>query len=355
MTALGTAIALAVASAAAYAAASVLQERAAGPPDPGARSASPGTVPAVDPPGALDFLTRDGWWHSVWLNGAGAALHVAALGFGSLSVVQPLGVLTLVLALPLGAATGGRRASRRQWRGAATTVAGLTVFLLLTTPGAAAGKGLTVAQGAMVSAGAGASVLGLAVAARLVERLLARCLLAAAAAGFAFATASALTQTVTQQARHDGTSALLSPLALVVAAMAASGLLLSQFAYRNAGLGAPLATLTLANPIASTAIGVLIIGDRTAGGFWGALAAVLGAAVAMAGVVLLAEPRSPRDRGEATGGRGRDPSAGRSERTRARPGRCRSGAAGRSWCPGQRSSPATGRSSPAADRARRAP
>lgn len=350
MTALGTAIALAVASAAAYAAASVLQERAAGPPSPGTNP-----MPATGPPGALDFLTRAGWWHSVWLNGTGAALHVAALGFGSLSVVQPLGVLTLVLALPLGAATGGRRASGRQWRGAATTVAGLTVFLLLTTPGATSGRGLTVAQGVIVSASAGAAVLGLAVAARVVERPLARCLLAATAAGFAFATASALTQTVTQQARHGGVSALVSPLTLVLATMALSGLLLSQFAYRNSGLGAPLAALTLANPIASTAIGVLVVGDRTAGGLWGALAAVLGATVAIAGVVLLAEPRSPRDRGSATRRSEQVPNAGRSGRTRARPGRCRSGAAGRSWCPGQRSSPATGRSIPAADQARRAP
>lgn len=298
MTALGAAIALAVASAAAYAAASVLQERAAGPRRRGTNS-----TPTSDPPGALDFLTRPGWWHSVWLNGAGAALHVAALGFGSLSVVQPLGVLTLVLALPLGAATGGRRTSGRQWRGAAATVTGLTVFLLLTAPRAATGEGLTVDQGVAVSGCAGAAVLGLAVAARIVGHPLTRCLLAATAAGFAFATASALTQAVTQQTRQSGLTALVSPLALVLAAMALGGLLLSQFAYRNSGLGAPLATLTLANPIASTAIGVLVIGDRTAGGLWGALAAVLGAAVAMVGVVLLAEPRSQRDGNGAPGHR----------------------------------------------------
>ena len=44
--------------------------------------------------------------------------------------------------------------------------------------------------------------------------------------------------------------------ALLVAAFAAGGLLLSQTAYRD-GLGAPLAVVTLANPMAAAVIGLV--------------------------------------------------------------------------------------------------
>jgi hypothetical protein len=130
-------------------------------------------------------------------------------------------------------------------------------------------------------------------AARLSRPLVVRSLLNAAAAGVAFAVASALTQTVALRTSEDGPSALLSPIALVLAAMAVGGLLLSQMAYRNSGLGAPLATVTLANPIASAVIGMVLLGERFVGGTAGAMAALAAAAVASWGVVTLAQPEVP--------------------------------------------------------------
>ncbi|GAA2131154.1 hypothetical protein [Streptomyces synnematoformans] len=96
MNGLATALVLAVASAAAYAGAAVLQEQVAG----AGRERGAGVWAA---------LTRGSWWLSVALNAAGAALHVLALRYGPLTLIQPLGALTLVLALPL-QATLRRRA-----------------------------------------------------------------------------------------------------------------------------------------------------------------------------------------------------------------------------------------------------
>jgi len=280
MTALVMTVVLAVASAAAYATAAVLQERLAGPPADAGR----GYLASV--------LGRSRWWGSVALNAGGGALHVAALAYGPLSVVQPLGVLTLVLALPIGAAAAGRRASARQWAGAGATVAGLALLLALTVP-AAGQQELRAGEGWAVTAVATALVVGLALAARAFRSPLARSLLIATAAGLAFAVASALTQLVSRLAVQTDPAALASGLLVALAGMAAAGLLLSQVAYRGAGLGAPLATVTLANPIASAAIAVLVLGERTAGGAWGALAAIAGAGVAAWGVVLLAAPDRP--------------------------------------------------------------
>jgi hypothetical protein len=96
--------------------------------------------------------------------------------------------------------------------------------------------------------------------------------------------------------------------ALLVAAFATGGLLLSQTAYRG-GLGAPLAVVTLANPVAAAVIGLSLLGERLQGGPAGVLLALTGAGLAAWGVLLLTRaappgpvPERPGDSGH-TGGR----------------------------------------------------
>jgi hypothetical protein len=63
----------------------------------------------------LRLLRMPRWWLAVLATLAAAGLHVAALGLGPLSLIQPLGVLTLVFALPLGARLAGWVVSRGEW------------------------------------------------------------------------------------------------------------------------------------------------------------------------------------------------------------------------------------------------
>ncbi|MFK4068365.1 DMT family transporter [Streptomyces sp. NPDC029674] len=273
------AVALSLVSAAAYAAAAVAQERLASRVREGES-------------GVLRMLGNGTWWSSVGLNASAALLHVAALKYGPLTLVQPLGALTLVAAVPLGARLAGRRVTRLEWRGTGLTLIGLGT-LLLTASGPAPDDTLTVPEALVVSA-ATMAVIG------LLSRPGTRPgLRHATASGFASGVASALTQTVTV-AVTDRSGPLLSPqvvvVAVLVAAFAAGGLLLSQTAYRG-GLGAPLAVVTLANPVAASVIGVALLGERLQGGAGGILLAVAGAGVAAYGVLVLT--RSPR---VATGG-----------------------------------------------------
>lgn len=294
------AVALSLVSAVAYAAAAVAQERLA------AR-----TAPKA---GLLALLGSGAWWWAVGLNASGALLHVVALAYGPLTVVQPLGALTLVAAVPLGARRAGRQVSRAEWRGTALTLVGLTAILV-----AAAGADgepddtLTLAQ-----------ALGVAGVALALVALLSRPgarpgLRHAAASGITSGVASALTQTVTVAAAAHGRAGAegdadilplwqVSAVALVVAALASGGLLLSQTAYRG-GLGAPLAVLTLANPVAAAAIGVILLGERLQGGVSGVAAALAGALVAARGVVLLS--RSSAARLLEGAGLGSEPDTGR--------------------------------------------
>ena len=271
------AVVLSLFSAVAYASAAVAQERLA--------SRNPGS-------GLLRLLGSGAWWWSVGLNAAAALLHVAALKYGPLTVVQPLGALTLVAAVPLGARVAGRRVAAVEWRGTALTLVGLSAILVAAS-GPAPEDVLSVPE-ALAVAGVTATLIG--VLARPGARPGLR---HASASGFASGVASALTQTVTVAAT-DRTESLLGVqvigVALLVAAFATSGLLLSQTAYRG-GLGAPLAMVTLANPMAAAAIGLALLGERLQGGAAGVLLALAGAGLASWGVLLLtrATPHTSED------------------------------------------------------------
>ncbi|MFD7401563.1 hypothetical protein ACFV7R_02600 [Streptomyces sp. NPDC059866] len=267
MSATVVAVVLSLFSAVAYAAAAVAQERLA------ARSSGSGL---------LRLLGSGAWWLSVGLNASGALLHIVALTYGPLTVVQPLGALTLVAAVPMGARLAGRKVSATEWRGTAFTLFGLAA-LLVTASGPAPDDTLSVPE-ALAVAGTAAVLVG--ALARPGGRSGLR---HATASGVASGVGSALTQTVTVAATDDSgplLSAQVIGVAVLVAAFAVGGLLLSQIAYR-AGLGAPLAVVTLSNPVAAALIGLSLLGERLRGGPAGILAAATGAALAARGVVLL--------------------------------------------------------------------
>ncbi|MGI5459651.1 hypothetical protein ACQEWB_42055 [Streptomyces sp. CA-249302] len=273
MTATLVAVALSLVSAVAYAAAAVAQERLA------ARSADTGV---------LRLLGAGAWWASVGLNAGAALLHVVALKYGTLTVVQPLGALTLVAAVPMGARVAGRKVTATEWRGTALTLAGLAA-LLVTASGSSPDQVLTLTE-ALTVAGTTAALIG------LLSRPGAKPgLRHATASGFASGVASALTQTVTVAATDRSGPALSLQVVLVavlVAAFAVGGLLLSQTAYKG-GLGAPLAVVTLSNPLAAAAIGLTLLGQGLRGGAAGVLLALAGGAVASWGVVLLTRVTPP--------------------------------------------------------------
>ncbi|MEU9700624.1 DMT family transporter [Streptomyces sp. NPDC047981] len=263
---------LSLVSAVAYAAAAIVQERVA------ASAAGLTYAPLRNP----------AWWGAVLLNGLGAALHVAALAYGPLSVVQPLGALTIVFALPMAALFVGRKAGRTAWRGALMATVGLAGLLSLT--GGSDGQSLADAERWLLAAGTFGVVAVLFTAAHVVGRSVLRGIVLAAAAGVAFGIASVFTKTV---AEEWTTSAPLAqwPSLLVLSALAVTGLLLSQASYRGAGLAAPLATVTVVNPVVAATVGLTLFGESFRYGAAGTVAALICGAVAALGIVQLTMER----------------------------------------------------------------
>ncbi|MEU6405238.1 DMT family transporter [Streptomyces sp. NPDC046985] len=275
MSALTLSVLVSLVSAVAYAGGAIVQQRVAVSSSASARR--------------FATLRRPVWWAAIALNGAGALLHVVALACGPLSLVQPLGALTIVFALPMAALFAGRRAGAAAWRGAITASAGLAGLLALV--GASPAQSPGAAQRLGLAAVAGTAVAALAVAGRAAHRRPAvRSVLLATGSGVAFGVSSVFTKTVAVD-WTDGLTAADVPSFAVIAVLAAAGTALSQASYRGGGLAAPLATLTVLNPVVAAAIGVTLLGESFRHGSAGTVLALGCGAVATGGLVLLTTER----------------------------------------------------------------
>jgi drug/metabolite transporter (DMT)-like permease len=261
------AITLALASAVCYAVSAVIQHREASRPAAGGRAL------------LAELVRRRRWWGAVAASIAGALLHVAALGAGPLVLVQPLGVSTLVFALVIGARSTGADVSGRAALGAACVVVGLPMLLLVIP------RHAHVAFALIRYRWAAAAVFAVAVAAvaagrlyRLRPPVAAACYAVGAATCFGLASG-----TVRAVWLRHGTPAMV----LTGLTAAGIGIALAQYAYRDGGLGAPLATLTLVDPLSATALGVLVLGESLNLSPTRILLATIGGSATVLGVVLL--------------------------------------------------------------------
>ncbi|MET9908248.1 DMT family transporter [Streptomyces sp. NPDC006476] len=280
MSALALSVILSLVSAVAYAGGAIVQERVA--------VTSPGEQYAP--------LRRPGWWAAVALNGLGGLLHVAALAYGPLSLVQPLGALTIVLALPMAALFVGRKAGSTAWRGAIMATVGLAGLLSLV--GASDEQSLDTAQRVAVAAVTGGAVVALMIAGRAAHRHPAvRSMLLATASGIAFGMSSVFTKVVAVDWTGGVTLSDVPSLA-VIGVFATAGLLLSQASYRGAGLAAPLATLTVVNPVIAAAVGITMFGETFRYGSTGTALALSCGVVAAGGLILLTTERIARTAAE---------------------------------------------------------
>jgi hypothetical protein len=214
-------------------------------------------------------------------------LQAVALGYGGLTVVQPLMVselvfLVVILRVWFGAPLGWREAA-----GTVLTVAGLAGFLAVSD----AGGGTTIPSTSgwilVTTACCGAILICLACT-RFGSRPW-RSAFFGAAAAIAFALSASFTKTTTIlfAAGFWKLFEHWEPYGIVIAGIA--GLVLTQDAFHAGPITASQATLTIVDPIVSIVIGVGLFGDELRGGR-GALAFDAGALLVMcAGLFVLTQ------------------------------------------------------------------
>ncbi|MFI1758894.1 DMT family transporter [Streptomyces sp. NPDC020571] len=280
MSALALSVLLSLVSAVAYAGGAIVQEQ----------------VAASSPDAQYAPLRRPAWWAAVSLNGLGGLLHVVALALGPLSLVQPLGALTIVFALPMAALFVGRRAGATAWRGALMATVGLAG--LLSVVGASDAQSLDTAQRVGAALVTGGAVVALMIAGRAAHRHPAvRSILLATASGIAFGMSSVFTKTVAVDWTGGVTAGDLPSLA-VIGVLATAGMVLSQASYRGAGLAAPLATLTVVNPVVAAVVGITMFGETFRYGTAGTVLALGCGVVAAGGLIMLTTERIAREGAE---------------------------------------------------------
>jgi len=206
------------------------------------------------------------WAGGVLAVGLGSVLQVAALAFAPLALVQPLGVLSVLVA----ALVAGRGLDRGGALGAALCAGGLAAFLLLARPGPAGGDAAGVHGGVRdgVQGGVALAVvlaLGLVVALVVARRTAGevRAVALGAAAGTCYGVSAGLLALVVTRVRLDGLAAPLHPALYAAAVIGPAGFVLSQRAFAAARSAAPvLAAITTVDPLVAVAVGVGWLGER---------------------------------------------------------------------------------------------
>ena len=248
---LASIVLLSMVSAASYGLASVLQHQAAIREPPG-QSMRFGFL--------IRLAHRPRWLVGNLLDGFGYLFQFLALRRGSLVLVEPLLVLSLLFALPVAAWLDHQRVSVSGWASTGAVATGVALFLGIAHPGLghpdASGLAwifLTIA----VIAGCGVALVG----ARSAHRRQAAMLLAAGS-GIAFGYVAALTER-TGHLLNTGIVHTLTtwvPYALIAGAVVS--LLFAQSAFHAGALRLSLPTLIVAQPLVAVAIGIGVFGEH---------------------------------------------------------------------------------------------
>jgi drug/metabolite transporter (DMT)-like permease len=289
-------ITLAVIAAFCFAGAAVLQhravsERASEPSPPSAeRDRGTGTLSLR---GIREISRRPGWLLGLVLAAGGSTLHAIALVLAPLSVVQPVGVLAVPIAVVITAARTHRRPTPGMVVGVIVCVTAVVTFV-----GTAAGSAVsTPAPGrAMLLAGLVVGLVVLVLAGIGLGRTgWARCVTCAMAGAAAFGLVSALVRAASQ-AVTSGQIGILDPAVLtsiagVVAAILAGGWLIQQ-AFASGPPEVVVACLTVVDPIVAVLFGVALLGEgnATSPAHWAVLIAAALAATGGVGVLARHHP-----------------------------------------------------------------
>lgn len=237
--------------------------------------------------GLLTRLVRNPLWLvGIACDGLAYVLQFIALGHGSLVLVQPLLVCGLLFALPLGAWLAGTRMTKRDWQGAFALVVGLSLFLIVASPGAGHAEVSNRSWLMLFVFCGGASAAMVLLAQGRSSRQRAALLAAAAAATYGIT--AALTKAAAHLLGNGGVAELVTSWeAYALLGFGLLGMLLAQSAFQAGPLDASLPVLTVVDPVVSIFIGALVFGEGITSGPVATPLEGIGLAIVTIGVVLL--------------------------------------------------------------------
>jgi drug/metabolite transporter (DMT)-like permease len=225
-------------------------------------------------------LLRDRqWWLGSAVAAVGFALQAAALGLGSVLLVQALLVTSLLFALPINARMCRRRVTRWEWLWAALLAAAVAVIVTVGNPTEGHSRAsLETWTAVVVVLG---PVLVLCVLGARVVKGPASAVLLGFVSGALWGVFAVLTKGVVDRLDHGLWALIRTPELYVWALVAIAGTAYQQASFRAGSLTASLPTMTVAEPAVGSLLGVIVLGEtlRPGDAGWFTLIVAVGAMI----------------------------------------------------------------------------
>jgi drug/metabolite transporter (DMT)-like permease len=247
------------------------------------------------------WIRQPAWWAGTLGAIGGYVFQALALAHGSLLLVQPLLVSSLLFVLPLGARFSNQHVRGRDWLWALLLTAALTVFVLVGQPREGHYRppvpAWTVALATSVPV-----VIGCVLAARRMAGR-PRAMLLAGAVAVLLGMVAVLTKVSTHRLAVHGWHGLLTvPAPYLLVALAVTVTVLQQSAFHAGALQASVPIMLVGEPIVAVLLGVVILGEHLVVRGAGGVILVLAVAAMTAATVALGRDSAsaPTQAAEAT-------------------------------------------------------
>jgi drug/metabolite transporter (DMT)-like permease len=235
----------------------------------------------------LRLLVNKQWWLGSLLASAGFGLQAAALGLGSVVLVQALLATSVVFALPLSARYAGRRITGRQWLWAMLLAAAVTVIVTMGEPTEGQARG-SLRTWALVIACLGPVIVVCLVVARLRAGRPVAAVLLGAVSGALWGVFAVLTKGLVDQLDQGIVVLLHTPELYGWVLVAVTATMLQQSAFRAGSMSASLPAVSASEPLVGSMLGIVVLGESLHPSRTGSIGLALAIAGMLVAIVALA-------------------------------------------------------------------
>lgn len=201
-----------------------------------------------------------GWWLGAGIAICGFALQAAALGLGSILLVQPLVVLAVLFALPLEAWADHRHPAAREWVWGGVLVICVGTFLVIARPEPSMRRPDDLVI--WISVACVIALVALCVLCARRSSAHYRALFYGLAAGTLFGVSALLVKTIVYQLIHHPAHMLLHPEVYLFVVVATTAVVAQQKGFGAGDLQTSFPAMNVMEPAVAMVLGVILLGEN---------------------------------------------------------------------------------------------